>query len=281
MIGSGVPWMRKVAVAVAAIVAVLAIVGYFIVIPSDHTQRSRLAKLVVTTPPAGFTAKPSGSGEMAATANPFAAAKAAAKKSPNSTGSYSIAWNGTTAANSLSLLVTMLPSTAEATTVLSQATTTYLQANSFTKEKFSLLHQFSVATPAGTTAATYTSSAAQTAVVAYRSGGVVVVIFAEETKAAPAEQAATALAASESDQLQKIGSAVVLHWTTWPLVASLVYFVVALALVALIVGVPFFGVPLFAERARRLQRERRERERRRAFHSSGSKIAKRQASRRR
>ena len=111
-------------------------------------------------------------------------------------------------ANNLSMLANMLPSTAEAQTVLSQAISSYLQPNSFKTEKYTFVHQFWRSTPACAAAATYGISSAKTSVVADRSGRVVVIVFAQEATASGAEQAATEVVTSEYQHLQKIGSAV-------------------------------------------------------------------------
>ena len=74
-------------------------------------DQARLSRLVVTTPPAGFGAKPTGSAAVPTSSNPFSTFKTMAKRAPNRTGAYDIEWRGTgsSSANLASVLVAWLP----------------------------------------------------------------------------------------------------------------------------------------------------------------------------
>jgi hypothetical protein len=272
------PWSRVLPVALALIVVIAAAVTYTREIPIHHVTRARLAQLVVTTPPADYTTKGAKAAEVAASSNPFAAFAAAAKKSPNTTGAYSVSWTGSSASSTISVLASMLPSVADAKTAQSQAVAQY-QPTSFKAQGFSFDRTFTVPSPAGASGITYGNtkgkSSQYAAVIIFRTGRTVIVEYALGPSATPAVTAATQLAGSEYHHLTTIGSAVSLKTTQWPLVASLVWWGVTAGLVLLILG-----VPVAVRRAERRRQERREREARRAFSGRGSKIAKRQSARR-
>jgi hypothetical protein len=78
----------------AVVVLVVAAVVYEMVVPSTHTDRSRLARLVPTTSGLALFAKTTPQAAQQNDAQTgLAAVTAAAKKSPGRTGIYSIAWS--------------------------------------------------------------------------------------------------------------------------------------------------------------------------------------------
>jgi hypothetical protein len=266
------------AVGVVVILAVAAI-GYERYIPIHHVQRARLARLVVASPGAGFTAKPAATNEVPASSSPFAALKTAATRSPNSTGAYSVEWTGASSSIA-SVLVSMLPSRSSAAAVAAQATTAYLGAASFKSNNYVLAGRLAVPEVTGAQGATYrpTSAKATTrlAVAVFQVDRYVVVEFAQRSNAAAADSTVTGLAQAEAQHLRQVGSGFSLVVTTWPTAASLIYGGVTLAIAVLTLIVPV-GVT----RGRRRRRLAREAMARRALQGRGRKIAKHQAARRR
>ncbi len=274
-------WVRVVPAVAVVIVLVVAFIGYERYIPIHHVERGRLSRLVVTAPPAGFKAKPAVA-EIAASSSPYAALKTAAAHSPNATGSYSAQWTGSAASTDVaSLLASWLPNAADAATVQRQAAASYLAPGSFKTDSYTLLSHFSVPKVAGAEGVTFGPAAAKgatprLAVVVFRQGRTVVLDYAQRNSPAQAVATATALAQVENTHLQQVGSTFTLKVTHYPLVASLIYAGVAVALVALVVLVPI-GV----SRGRRHRRLAREAAARRALQGRGHKIAKHQAARHR
>jgi hypothetical protein len=265
----------------AVVVLTVAAIGYEQYIPIHHLQRARLSRLVVDRPPGGFAVKPTSSAEVSATSNPFATVKAAAKRSPNSTGSYSIDWAVTgSSTEGASALVSLLPSGSDAAAVQAEAIKAYLGASSFKSNNLSFEGSFSVPTPsdAGTAAFTSTSSKSEqkVAVVVFREDRVVFVEFVQETTVAKAEAAATSLAGAEYEHLRQLGSGFSLVVTSWPLEASLIYGAVAVAIV-----VAMLSVAPAVSMTRRRRRLAQEEAARREFRGRGRKIARHQAARRR
>ena len=81
------------AVARALVVLVVAAVGYQLVVPTVHVERGRLARLVPSKPGlAAFDKAKPQAAEQDDTKTRLAAMTAAAKRSPNQTGIYSIQW---------------------------------------------------------------------------------------------------------------------------------------------------------------------------------------------
>jgi hypothetical protein len=273
-------WERVIPAAAAVIVVVVAAIGYVMFVPVHHVERTRLSRLVVAHPPAGYNAKAGNSGQVAATSSPFAEVKAAAKRSPDSTGSYSIEWTATkSTTNGASLLVSMLPSQSDAAVVLKQARQGYLDAGSFKTEKYAFAGPFAVPAVQGASGSLYVVSSKtddRLAVVAFPEGRFVVVLFVQQTGAAKAEADATSLAEAQLGHLQQVGQDFSLRVTTYPTVTTIVYWVVTGLIVVAILAVPP-GI----RRRRRHRLRAREEAARREFRGRGKKIARHHAARRR
>jgi hypothetical protein len=264
------------------IVLIVAAVGYVVLIPIHHVERARLSRLVVTRPVSGFKVKPTSSSQLAAASSPFAEVKTAAKKSPNSTGSYSIQWAATSSSSAgASLLASLLPSGSDANAVQAEAAKSYLAAASFKSESFTSEARLSVPSVAGAEAATFAPTSSKVheglGVVEFRVDHiVVVVIVAQQSTPAAAGASAVSLANAEYEHLRQLGSGFSLTVTTWPLVASLIYGGVTLAIVA-----GLLLAPATVGRGRRRRVLAREEAARRELRGRGRKIAKHQAARRR
>jgi hypothetical protein len=278
---SAVRAVRVVPAVGAVVVLAVAAIGYDRFIPIHHVQRPRLAHLVVTNPGPPFAAKPASSNEVPASSNPFAAYKTAAKRAPNSTGAYSVGWTGSASSSDVaSVVVSLLPSKSDATSVEAQAPTTYLGATSFKSNSYALVGPLAVPAVTGAQGATFRPTSAKgtprLVVVVFQMGRYVVVDFVQRTGATAAQASATSLAQAEAQHLRQVGSGFSLVVTTWPTDASLIYGGVAVA-IALITVV----VPVGVSRGRRRRRLAREAVARRAVQGRGRKIAKHQAVRRR
>ncbi len=260
-------------------VVIVAAVAYEQFIPIHHEDRSRLSRLVVASPPAGFTAKPTSSNEVVSSSNPFSAFKTAAKRAPNQTGAYSIQWPETSsAANAASVLVSWLPTTSDATAVEKQAVSSYLASGSFKSDSYTMKGRFSIPAVAGAQAATFGPAPSKgsqgLAVAVFPAGRYVVVDFAQQSSAPKAQATVISLSQAQAAHLRQIGSGFSLGVTTYPAAASLIFGGVAVALAALVVL-----VPLGVSGGRRRRRAGRDLAARRAVQSRGRKIAKHHAAR--
>lgn len=268
-IGAGV------AVFLAAAIAV-----YFAFVSVDKIDTHRMSQLVVATPPAGFKPKPAAANPVPASSSHFAALKAAAKRSPHSTGSYSIEWaDSTGGVNAVSLVVSVLPSPADAARVQAEAKSTYLSKTSLKAESYTYAGPVAVAPVPGAAAAFFTPSTLTNppvVVVAFQTGrGQVTEFLGIPGSKQAIESEAVSFAHTEYEHLRAALPGFSLVKTTRPVVATIVYW----AIVAMIVTAAVAG-PLLRRRAK--QRRLLAAERARVQHMTvrGSKIAKRQAARR-
>ena len=274
-------WVRVVPVVGAVVVLGVAAVGYEKYIPIHHVDRALLSRLVVARPPTGLVVKPIDAAEVPASSNPFTAFKSAAKRSPNSTGSYSVDWSATgSSSDGASLLVSLFPSEADAVAAEAQAMKTYLTSGGFKSNGYVLAGRFSVPSLPGSGAAAFKSTAAKSdshlAAVTFRLDRVVVIESVQESSAAPAQAVATSLAQTESAHLRQLGSGFSLKFTTRPLAASLIYGAVAIG-----IGIVIVSTPPLVSRNRRRRLRAQEAAAQRELRSRGRKIARHQAARRR
>ena len=266
--------------AACALYVGVAILVFFLLIPVHSIERSRLSSLVPGHPPAGFNKKPASSTQVAASNSPFPEVKAAAKSAPNSTGSYSIEWTKRSPSNdAVSLIVSMLPSAKDASTVQSQAKGNYLGQQSLKSASYSYVRPVEVPGVPGASAALFSSTRSNPplVVVAFQKGRAQATAFAGVAgPAASVESTARVVASSEYRLLSNLLPGFTLTRTSWPVVASIVYWLVAAAIALGAVLVPWM-------RRRIIERRRMATEvaRTRAVGARGSKIARRQAARRR
>lgn len=267
-------------VVAAGIVVIVAVVGYVQLIPIHHVERTRLSRLVVTAPGAGFKVKPTSSTQVAASSSPFAAVKAAGKRSPNSTGAYSIQWTAPTSGQGASLLASLMPSVSDAEAVQAEAVKAYLAATSLKSQSYKLQGALSVRrcqTPRRPPSCRHLQRCIRgspwwcfelTESSSSRS-------YSSPGRRWPGASA-VALTRAEYLHVRRLGSGFSLTVTTWPLVASLVYGGVSVAIVAvLLLG------PMSVRRTCQRQLLAREEAVRRDLRGRGRKIAKHQAVRRR
>jgi len=249
----------------------------------SRPDQARVARLVVPAAPAGFAQKPATSTGVNPTSSPFASVRTIAHKAPSQTGGWGVSWDVPKSSNdSASLLVTYLPTPADAATVEKDAETQFLGSNSFQSESYTLVGPVTVAGVPGAKGAVFKAAGTATtppvaAVVFSYGRAQVLIIMGRAGTPAEAGAAAAALARAEYGHLQhelagfRMGEA-----TNVPPVASILYWGVLAVVVALAVLIPF-GI-------RRRRRHRAEERRRIAAQQQqlrGSKIARRQASRRR
>lgn len=265
---------------VVFVAAALAV--YFAFVSVDEVQTGRLSQLVVSKPPAGFKTKPAAANAIPASSSQFAEVKAAGKRSPHATGSYSIEWSDATSGgtNAVSLVVSVLPSATDAAKVQSEAKTTYLAKTSLKAESYTYAGAVTVASIPRASAAFFTPSSLTNpplVVVAFQTGRAQATEFIGIPGAKQSIEAeAVSFAHAEYEHLRGVLPGFSLVKSTRPLVATIVYWII----VALIVAAAVVGPPL---RRRAKQRRLLAAERARLQHMTvrGSKIAKRQAARRR
>jgi hypothetical protein len=268
---------------VAGLAAYLVVAGaawnrYIVVRHIDITQ---LAALITPSSPPGFAQKPSDAHVVTTASSPFSAYRSAAKSSPSSTASYSVSWSSPKdGSDSVTILVSYLPSVAAASKVEEQALSQFVASGRLRSQGYVLAAPVTVRGVPGARGAVYrptTSPTPPEAAVAFSTGRAQVLELLQMTGApSSAAAAAAALAGTEYTHLRRILPGFELRTSAAPIGASAVYW----AVVAVIVGLGV-AVPMILRRAGRLRAEARRRSARRQRQVRGGKIARRQAARRR
>ncbi len=275
-------WRRVLPATAVIVLAVVAALGAVLVIQVRRPDQARLARLVTAAPPAGFKTRAASHSVVPASNGPYPALQAAAKHAPGSTGSYSVEWAGTASSgDSVSALVSLLPSASQASTARSQGVKSFLAANSYVSASapYSFHARFAVTGVPGADGAAYTpgnkTNKESQAVVIERVGRVVALVLVQQSGGiATAERSAVAAAQAEYRRLVAVTPGFTLEASRWPVTATAVYSVAALLVVAAPVA-----VPVLVGRARRRRRAARLASARRQVLSRGGKIARRQSAR--
>lgn len=275
---------RSVAGATAALfvlVLALAAAGWDRYVVMRHPAPKRLTTLMAASPPAGFAKKPANSHVVTTGSSPFAAYKAAAKRAPSATAAYSLSWSGIKQpSDSATILLSYLPSPGDAEKVQGQAQTQFLAADSYKSENYTRAGGLTVSGDPGAVGATFVPTASATsplATVAFQTGRVqVLVLVGQSGPPTTAGRSAVELARAEYVRLQQALPGFRLGVTSVPVTASVVYWAVVASLIGLAVA-----VPLGVRSTRRRKVEARRRTARQQHQVRGSKIARRQAARRR
>jgi hypothetical protein len=267
---------RQLELAVAVVVVLSAAgVGYAEWIVGQQPDPSALGHLAVQGPPSGFEAKAAQRAPVPSSDIVFSEEKTAVRSTPGNAGQFSVTWKGDAKHKTAiaELLVTVAPTEADATTVRSQAATQYLSAKKLAADGYKVTGSFSVpgVPDARAVALTSSSSTLKTAAIVFRYDRAVVVDFVEEPSAAPSSTAVH-LAQSEFRLLEPGLPALTLVETTYPLVASVAFWGITVALLALAVVAP--GA---FRRARQRRRTRLELAHRRERLARGRKVVTRRA----
>ena len=268
----------------AGVLLVIALAVYVPLISVQRVQSGRLAHLVVSKPPAGFNPKPAAANPVAPSSSKFEAVKAAGRKSPDATGGYSVEWTDSSSpssgSNAVSLVVSLLPNAGDAAKTQAEAKSTFASKDSLKADSYTYANPVEVPSVPGASGAFFTPATLTNpplVVVVFRVGRAQATEFIGlpgEKQSIEAE--AVSFAQTEYEHLRAVLPGFSLSETTYPVVASIVYWAVTAVIVLAVV----FGPVL---RRRAVERRRVLAERARAQHKTvrGSKIAKRQAARRR
>lgn len=261
-------------VAVVAILVVAAVV-YPFWIPMSRTEPARLGDLAKGAPPEGLAVKAPKSTTVPQTDIPFSAAKAAARRAPDETGMVSVQWapekkNGAGG----TLLLSLVPSEAEAKKVLSEALTGYTSSKTLKADSYTLKNRFEVPGVPGAHAITFiTSGSGSTEVgeVVFRVSRAVDVVIVDGA-GSHSQAAVTTFAQRQHRLLDQQLPGFSLTATVFPPLASGFYWGVVLVMVLVVVS-----VPLTIRWVRRRRRLTRAEARRRERLARGKRVLKQQA----
>ncbi|HUZ19493.1 MAG TPA: hypothetical protein VMU75_02845 [Acidimicrobiales bacterium] len=264
-------WLRPV------LVAVLATAGYFLFIPITHLEGARLAALVVAEPGiGGFKATPSGASVQVAARSALGAVRSSAAHAPDATGGYTVSWGGATVPqDALSLSVMLVATPADARHAAGEARATYLAATTYQSESYAFRSQYALAAIPGSTAATYVRSTSKSApagqlrIAVFAVGRALTIEFLATTTGSARQLLSVATA--QYRHLLAVPADYSISTTSDPPLASVLYGLVAAALMGLAYVVPILGGKARARRRRREQQRAQYQ-----YRSRGRKVLKRQ-----
>lgn len=268
-------------VATAVVLVGLAIAGYVIWIPVHSPDVHKVSALAVKSPVTGLRAPAKSTSVDAATGVSISAVKKAAASTPGETAAYGVSWKGKAPVTAGSLELIVLPTEASAESARKQALAAELSSTSYTSDDYGFGGTTAVPRIPGAegkyylkgTKPTVTASTPRVAVVIFRLKRVIVDATVD-AKGAHATATARELALAQYHHLEQVGADPALSTTSLPLVASVVYVLVVLAVLA------FAEVtPRLVTAARRRRHEARVAAERRSRTSRGNKVVKRHASR--
>jgi hypothetical protein len=247
------------AVVRGVVVLGLAAIGYQLLIPQTVVVTSRLSQLALQrTGVHPFEAKPSGRGVQSAAQSGIPALQAAASRSPSRTGLYSVEWSPSQTSGT-GLIVFLLPTDAQARTVLSQIQARQLTPNAYAANSLIRKSTLTVSGVAGSAGAFFIPSttagatAPSLAVGLFRYGRVVAVT--EVLEPANAIEHMNAIAQKEHAHLAKTEPGFSMEVVRHPIVATVLWVVGAVVLAAVAALAPFLRRRLADRRERRIQEE--------------------------
>ncbi len=275
------PHRNAIRIATAVVVVGLGIGGYLLWIPVHRPDPRKVAVLAVKRPVARLRAHPKTAIADPATAVPISAVKSAAASTPGETAAYSVNWKGIAPVTGASVELVALPTLPSALSAHKEIVASELSQTSFTDAGYGYGGKTSVPGIPGAAGAYYlkgtspkvTATTPRVAAVIFLAGRVVVDV-AVDAKGADATTTARALASAEYHHLERVGARPVLAQTLLPLVASIVYVLVALAVLAVAEV-----TPRLVTTAQQRRREARVAAQRRARVARGNKVVKRHAPR--
>lgn len=228
-----------------AVILVVAAAGYWTLFQGARYDAKSVSALVIQHPgAAGFKPKPSSSEVVPASETDWSELKTAAKDDPDQTGGYSRTWEATTGSGSSdSVLVEVLPTASDVQRLRTQVLADYSNAKTLKSDGISIVSRFSVAGVAGSEGITFrgsgSSSADKGSTVVFDTGRALVVVTAGTSSAhGSADAGVRSVTRAEDSLLQDREPGFSLNVAARSLSASLLYWLIALALAAVAFVLP-------------------------------------------
>ena len=233
----------------ALVVLVAAGIGWYLVVPAHHVDRSRLSMLVISRPGvATFEKAKAQGGVKGDTQTGLAAVTAAAKKFPNQTGIYSTEWSRsqTTGAGVVAIL---FPDQSDATAAMAQLSNQQLSAKANSANSLIRTDIFTVPGVPGSAGSVFSPSSKiePTLSTALFRQGRVLSLTQVISSAATARPDSIKLAVNQYANLRKVEPGFTLSVTDYPLVPTVLWGAGAVVLAALTA----FSPTLWRRRAER------------------------------
>jgi hypothetical protein len=245
-----------------AVVVVLAVGGYLLFVRTPHAERQLLGNLVIHRISVhGLPAIPAVARSASPSTTSIRVLKQAAKSDPDSTGLYEAAWSSTTDANlGVGMVVQLLPDSTRARTVLSANEKQFVTKLNLSGEILAQRTAFSVPSVPQARAESYAMSSSSTKaaegyayVVVFQVGRAVVVEIMKSSNTTRSTSDTISITQAEHALLQRAEPSFSMLRTTTPVVASVVF-----GVIALLIAAGAFFVPEWAPDALRRRRARHE-----------------------
>jgi hypothetical protein len=255
----------------AGAVLILALAGFFVFVRTPHVDRKLLRNLVIdhTATPGVAGRRPAISEPVPSSTSSFPAVKAASKSDPDNVGIYETEWYLTASTPpDAGILLTYLPNESAARETLTDAVKLLSKPPTLQGESATTPQRFSVTSVGGAHAvySKLTTSAGNAAGYSYsldfRVGRVVVSELIITKQSSLDTSAAETDAREEATLLERAEAGFTLSSVSTPVTASIVYWVVALVLVAGAFALPELAAAQVQRRHER--REQRDNERSRS-----------------
>jgi hypothetical protein len=252
---------RRTAFAVTRAVAVLVVaaIGYQLVVPQSHIDRTRLSRLVPAAPGvARFKVKAAQSAEEPGSGTQLTSVVSASEKSPNKTGVYTTSWSPSSTLGA-GVLVFLLPTTAQAAATLPAVRAQQAAVGTYTSQGLTRRATFTLTGVAGSAGASYTPtsktapSLGDLSIATFRYGRVVAAV--EVVAPSSTQGDTTTIAGREYDLLRRVEPGFTLTKVTRPVLASSLWLAGAVLLAAIVALAPAARRRMAARRQRRIDEE--------------------------
>ena len=219
----------------AIVVLVAAGISWYLVVPAHHVVRSRLSMLVISKPgvAAYEKAKPQ-AGVQDDTKTGLTALTAAAKKSPNQTGIYSIGWSPSQSSGA-GVVAILFPNQSDATTAMTQLSDQQLSAKANSANSLTRTATFTVPGVPGSAGSVFSPSSktGPTLSTALFRQGRVLSLTQVVSSAATAKPDSIKLTVNQYANLHQVEPGFTLSGTDYPVLPSTLWGAGAVALAAL------------------------------------------------
>jgi hypothetical protein len=262
---------------VAALIVVVSVVGYVLFVQSSHIDRKHLSSLVIEhTGVKALKPKPVEAQIVPPAKSAFAEMKKAAVKDASQTGGFGKEWSGSTASgDAATQLIELLPTSAQAKTVRSEAVAEYTDSKAL-KADTTVTSRFTLPTVPGSfgvsfvTAKSSTTTAASGTAIVYRIGRAVAVEYTQSSTGGLTRADATTIANAEHALLERSEADFTMVVRARPFWPSVVYALATLVIVGLILIIPGW-----VSRRRIRQQARRDARARYEYRARGGKAMRR------
>jgi hypothetical protein len=238
--------VARIPLLMVALVIVFSAIGYVMFVQDSHIDQRRLSALVIEqTGVKALKPKPANAQLVPPAKSQFAAMKKAAQIDPSQTGGFGKEWSGSSASgDAATQLIELLPSSAQAETVRSEAVANYTDSKSLKAADTTVTSRFTLPTVSGSvgvtldTAKSSTTAASTGIVIVYRIGRAVAVEYVQSATGGLTRADATRMAKAEHALLERKEADFTMVVTSRPFWSSAIYVLATFVVAGMILIIP-------------------------------------------